>query len=291
MNDMRIMIVDDSPFQIAILREALESNGFNVVGEASSLEEVKAQTKGLKPNLVTMDMTIPGTDGFECTEAIHEIDPSIKVVIISSMMDDELINKAKKLNVSGYLQKPVDPEELSLLINRVMGDEKLYEDLIEFYPKAFKESVSNIFNRLLKELPVISDIEDESNEIVSEGISIIMGIIGKYSGRVILDMSLSTATYTSEIMLRRKPKDQEEILNVMSEVANMFAGNACSIINKKDKVFGLRVAPPTTFHGESICISKAEVVSNHSYKAKTKYGDFNINVGFERGESEWMSII
>ena len=43
-----------------------------------------------------MDMTLPGTDGLECTRAIHKIDSNIKVIIVSSMMDDEIVRKAKK---------------------------------------------------------------------------------------------------------------------------------------------------------------------------------------------------
>jgi CheY-specific phosphatase CheX len=95
----------------------------------------------------------------------------------------------------------------------------------------------------------------------------------------------------SESLLRREPKSNEEVLNVMSEIANMAAGNACSMINKKNKIFGLRVAPPTTFHGESINISKAELEITYSANAKTKFGDLSISIGFGRGEGEWMSII
>ena len=72
MKDINILIVDDSPFQIALLNDSLTESGFNVIGEAMSLEEVKIEVERLKPDLVTMDMTIPGTDGFECTEAIHK---------------------------------------------------------------------------------------------------------------------------------------------------------------------------------------------------------------------------
>ena len=79
-----------------------------------------------------MDMTIPGTDGFECTQEIHKIDSNIKVIIVSSMMDDEIVKKARKLHVSGYAQKPVDAEELILLINRVMGDKELFSVLEGF---------------------------------------------------------------------------------------------------------------------------------------------------------------
>ena len=291
MKDTRILIVDDSPFQIALLSDVLEEQGFEVVGQAMSLEEVKSEVKRTKPDLVTMDLTIPGTDGFECTKAVHDIDSNIKVIVVSSMMDEELINKAKKLGISGFIQKPVDTEELTLLINRVMADEDLFCELESLYLGAYTEATLNIFNRLTKTVPEITNISFENKEKTSAGISIVLGIIGKYSGRLIMDMSLETAEKFSECLLRRKAKNNEEVLNVVSEVANMLAGNGCSIINRKNKVFGLRVAPPTTIHGESINISKAELECNFSADIKSEFGDISLNLGFRRGESEWMSDI
>lgn len=291
MKKVNIMIVDDSPFQIALLRDLLTESGFNVVGEASSLEEVIEVAKETKPDLVTMDMTIPGTDGFECTREIHKINPNTKVIIVSSMMDDEIVKKAKKTHVSGYAQKPVDGEELTLLINRVMGDEELFSEVEKLYSPMFKQAVLDIFNRLTKTIPEIVNESNENVEKTSEGISIVMGVIGKYSGRTIFDMSFDTAQNIAKVLLKREPKNNEEMLNVMSEIVNMIAGNACSMMNKKNKVFGLRVAPPTTFHGESINISKAELDITYSADVKTQFGELSISVGFGRGEGEWMSII
>lgn len=291
MKDVRVLIVDDSPFQIALLADILTESGFDVVGEAKCLEEVIEEVSRIRPNLVTMDMTLPGTDGFECTRAIHEIDKDIKVIIVSSMMDDELIRKAKKTHVCGYIQKPVDSEELSLLINRVMADEELYLELEKLYPDVFKEALLNIFNKLTKTTPEITNESNDNLAIHSEGISIVMGITGKYSGRLILDMSSTTATSLATVLLKREPKTSEELLNVMSEIANMFAGNACSMINKKNKLFGLRVAPPTIFHGESINISKAELENTFSAIVESQFGNLSINIGFNRGDGEWMSII
>jgi CheY-specific phosphatase CheX len=238
-----------------------------------------------------MDMTIPGTDGFECTREIHKINPNTKVIIVSSMMDDEIVKKAKKTHVSGYAQKPVDAEELTLLINRVMGDEELFSEVEKLYSPMFKQAVLDIFNRLTKTIPEIVNESNENVEKTSEGISIVMGVIGKYSGRTIFDMSFDTAQNIAKVLLKREPKNHEEMLNVMSEIVNMIAGNACSMMNKKNKVFGLRVAPPTTFHGESINISKAELDITYSADVKTQFGELSISVGFGRGEGEWMSII
>ena len=118
-----------------------------------------------------------------------------------------------------------------------------------------------------------------------------MGITGKCYGRVIVDMSFEDAEKLAEALLRRPVKGREELTNVLAEVANMLSGNACSMINKKNKVFGLRVAPPTTLHGESINISKAELETNYIVVLSTPFGELTVSVGFKRGEGEWMSII
>jgi DNA-binding NarL/FixJ family response regulator len=291
MDKINIVIVDDSPFQIALLSDVLAENGFNIIGVASSLEETIDVVTRLKPDLVTMDMTMPGTDGFECTRAIHEIDSNIKVIIVSSMMDEEIVRKAKRTHVSGYIQKPVDSEEITLLINRIMSNEEAYLELEQLYSNMFKESFSDVFNKLTKTVPQFQSENNINVEKNSRGISIVMGIIGKYSGRMIYDMSFETASKMSQNILKREPKDSEEMLNAMGEVSNIAAGNACSMINKKNKIFGLRVAPPTIFHGQSISISKAELESNFSAVAKTEFGEISISIGFKRGEDEWMSNI
>ena len=291
MKKVNVVIVDDSAFQIALLRDILTEGGFNVVGEASSLEETIEVVTNTKPDLVTMDMTIPGTDGFECTREIHKIDSNIKVVIVSSMMDDEIVKKARKTHVSGYAQKPVDSEELTLLISRVMADEELFLELDGLYSSIFKQALLDVVNRTTKTVPEITDESNINVEKNIEGISIIMGVIGKYSGRAIFDMSFETASNLAKALLKRDPKNNDEILNVMSELSNMAAGNACSMINKKNKIFGLRVAPPTTFHGESISISKGDLDAIYSAVAKTQFGDLSMSIGFGRGEGEWMSII
>lgn len=291
MKDIKVVIVDDSPFSIALLKDMLVDNGFNVVGDAGSLDETVEVVTKLKPDVVTMDMTIPGTDGIECTRAIHSIDPNINVIIVSSMMDDEIVKKAKKNHAAGYIQKPADPEELSLLINRIMADEELFKELDKIYYRVYKESFMDVFNKLTKTVPEFGDESNSDEEQVSRGISVVMGIIGKYSGRMLLDMSYDTAEKLSTFMIKRAPKTAEEMLNIMGELSNMIAGNASSVMNRRNKLLGLRVAPPTIFYGNSINISKAELDTTTASVAKTDFGDVYINVGFQRRSGEWMSGI
>ena len=77
MEKMKVVIVDDSPFSISIIKDILEEKGISVVGEAGTLNEVIKVIEDTRPQLVTMDMTLPGTDGLECTRAIHKIDENI----------------------------------------------------------------------------------------------------------------------------------------------------------------------------------------------------------------------
>jgi CheY-like chemotaxis protein len=290
MKQAKIVIVDDSPFSIALIKDMLIEIGCNVVGEASSLEETIDVVKNTSPDIVTMDITMPGADGFECTEAIHNIDPKIKVIIVSSMMDDEIIRKAKRSHISGYVQKPVDKDELSLSIHRITADNELYEALDPIYYSVFKECFIDAFNKLTKSIPEFSNTFPDS-EKVSSGISIIIGIIGKYSGRVLFDISPDAADKLAAHLLKRKAKNPEEVLNVLSELSNVISGNACSVLNRKNKIFGFRVSPPTVFHGDSLTISKSKLESATCSNASTIFGDIYMSVGFQRRAAEWMSNI
>jgi len=283
---MRIVIVDDSSFSIAFIKDILEKNGFEVVGDAGSLEQVKEVVKEKKPNLVTMDMTLPGTDGLECTRAIHEIDENIKVIVVSSMMDDEIVKEAKKNKVSAYIQKPVDADELTTVINRVMASDELYHFLKEEYSIIFKEALMDSLNKMTKTIPTYTQEYHTNTEFESEGITIIIGISGKFSGRMLLDLSKETANRLAASIFRREPKNDDEMMAVLGEFANIVSGNACSILNKKNKALGLRVAPPSILHGDSVLIS-APGLSTTTAIAKTDFGELLLNVGFQRGEEKW----
>lgn len=287
MQDVRVVIVDDSVFSIAVIREILESNGFKVVGDAGTLEEVKQVVADIKPTLVTMDMTLPGTDGFECTRAIHEIDPSIKVIVVSSMMDDEIVKTAKKTRVSAYIQKPIDADELITTVRRVTETEELFQFLKAENFAAFKEALMDTVNRMTKTLLTYKETYSQSKEHSSAGVTTIIGIIGMFSGRMLVDLSKETASSLTAAMLRREPEGNDEVIAALREFTNIVAGNACSILNRKNKALGLRVAPPSILSGENVLIS-APGFNTTTAVANTDFGELTINVGFQEGEDRWM---
>ncbi|HHX60220.1 MAG TPA: response regulator [Epulopiscium sp.] len=287
MNENGIVIVDDSPFSIAMLRNILEDNGFTVVGEASSLEGVKEVVAKSNPALVTMDMTLPGTDGFECTRAIHKINENIKVIVVSSMMDDEIVKEAKKNNVSAYIQKPVDPDELIIAVKRIVNSDELYRFLEDTHCSIFKESLLDCFNKMTKTLITYDAEYPQEKEFTSKGISIIVGIIGEFPGRMLIDLSKETATNLVSAVLRREPMDHNEVLLALGEFANIISGNASSILNRKNKALGLRVAPPSILRGEKVVISPPNFTTT-TVLAKTDFGEIFLNVGFKRSVTNWM---
>jgi DNA-binding NarL/FixJ family response regulator len=286
MKEIKIVVVDDSPFSVAMLTNMLGESGFNVVGSANNLKEAVDAVVEFHPDVVTMDMTMQGTNGIECTKAIHLINPNIKVVIVSSMMDEEIERDARKVKISGYVQKPVDSEELSLVINRIMANEELFTELEGLYYTVFKETLTDTCNKLFKSVPDFQEEDNSNKEQVSRGLSVVIGIIGKYGGRMILDMSYDSAKGIADHLLKKDCQNKQEIINTIAEISNIIAGNACSLLNKNNKLLGLRVAPPTVVYGESLNISKSELDSLASTKAETNFGELYMSIGFKRGVCE-----
>lgn len=287
MKGIRMVIVDDSMFSIAVIKNILEENGFEVVGQAGSLEEVKAVISETKPDLVTMDMTLPGTDGLECTRAIHEIDPNIKVIVISSMMDDEIVKEAKESKVSAYIQKPVDADELVTTIHRIMASVELYQDLTNAYPLVFKEALLDAVNKMTKTLLTYKKESIPDKEFQSRGLTVIIGISGKFSGSLLIDLSKETAFQLVGAMMKSEPKNNDQVTAALGEFTNILAGNACSLLNKLNKAYGLRVTPPSVLQGDGVVIARPNFKTT-SVMADTKFGEILLNVGFARGEHTWM---
>jgi CheY-specific phosphatase CheX len=202
------------------------------------------------------------------------------------MMDDEIVKEAKANRVSAYIQKPVDADELVTVINRVMASDELYELLKDEYFIIFKEALMDSLNRMTKTIPTYKQEFATNKEFASDGITIIIGISGKFSGRMLLDLSRDTAHNLAAAIFRREPKSDDEMMAVLGEFANIISGNACSMLNKKNKALGLRVAPPSILHGESVLIS-APGLNTTTAIAETGFGDLMLNVGFQRGEEKW----
>jgi DNA-binding NarL/FixJ family response regulator len=280
------MIVDDSPFSRTILADSLQQEGYDVVGEADSIESLIEVYSQCKPDVVTMDIAMPGADGFECSRALIAHDPKAKIILVSSMKDEETEAEARNCGVVGYLQKPVDSEMLKKVIDGVISPDILYSNLQSWSIDIFKEALGQSITRMTKTTATFTDKECSERNI-SQGITVVIGIIGLYPGSLILDLSNDTAGKMAEVILRRPAKGQEEVVAMGAEFANVVGGIACSMLNKKDKALGLRVSPPNVFYGMQIEIASPGIQLSGLY-ADSDFGKIYLGVGFKKGSVLWM---
>lgn len=107
-----ILIVDDSRTSRKILRGLLEANGYTIVGEAQDGEEGVAMYESLKPQLVTMDITMPKLDGIGALKAIMAKDSAAKVVMITAAGQQSKVVEALKSGAKQFVTKPFDKDEV-----------------------------------------------------------------------------------------------------------------------------------------------------------------------------------
>ncbi len=287
MENIRVMIVDDSTFSIAVLKRMLQKDGLEIVATAVNMNEAIQKAQEIKPDLITMDMTLPDGDGIECSQAILKHLKDTKIIAISAMMDEEIIQRAKKVGIKAYLQKPVDQTDLDSAIERLFEGEELYSVLKNNFEEAFKESIFSFLKREIGGEVVIEKVVDHAMTTISSGVSVAIGIIGRHDGRLIMDMSEATALGMTQKILQDEGQQIEDAINFLSEFTNVIGGNACSLLNGLNRSFGLRVSPPTVFRGKDITISIGDIMSE-SFVIKTDLGDVFMNVGFQKGEVAWM---
>ncbi len=280
------MVVDDSPFSRTLLADALIQGGCEVVGEAESIESLIQVYDECKPDLVTMDIAMPGADGFECTKTLRLHDPAAKVVLVSSMKDEETEADARHAGAVGYVQKPVDGDVLIRVIQNVMSPDEMYLNLQTWSHEIFAEVLAQNITRMTKTTATISEQTDLRKNI-SQGITVVIGIIGRYPGSIVFDLSLEAAEKMAESMLRRAAKNQAEVVSVAAEFANVVGGVACSMLNRKEKSFGLRVAPPSVFQGATNEII-SPMLQMQGMAAATDFGQLCLSFGFKKGTVLWM---
>ena len=117
---IRILIADDHGVMRGGLRALLEDEpGIEVVGEASSGKEVIALTEELRPDIVLMDIGMPGVDGIAATRRIKNTFADIQVLVLSVYEDESLLREAIKVGAAGYIIKRAAEEELISAIKAV----------------------------------------------------------------------------------------------------------------------------------------------------------------------------
>lgn len=117
-----VLLVDDSKMSRNMLKVILEEEGYSVIGEADNGEDALEVFKQCRPDLVTLDITMPKMDGIEGLKHLLEIDPLAKVVMITAAGQQAKLIEALKSGAKRFITKPFEKEEIILNINEVMNE-------------------------------------------------------------------------------------------------------------------------------------------------------------------------
>jgi DNA-binding NarL/FixJ family response regulator len=120
---LRTIVVDDDPLARRVVKDALQQAGITVIAEAGSGREAVELAAYYEPDVVLMDLVMPGMDGLEATRKIHSTRPGVSVVILTASDDEELGVLGLRAGAVGYLNKRVDLMTLPRVVRAVAAGE------------------------------------------------------------------------------------------------------------------------------------------------------------------------
>jgi DNA-binding NarL/FixJ family response regulator len=121
MDRVQVLVVDDHQLVIEAIRTVLDDDGgVEIVGEALSGAEALAMLEREQPDIVLLDLRMPGMNGLECLDQIRARFPAVRVVFLSGSDDDELALEALERGASAFVSKNVEPRDLSAVLRQVV---------------------------------------------------------------------------------------------------------------------------------------------------------------------------
>ncbi|WP_458413890.1 response regulator [Schinkia sp. CFF1] len=117
----RILIVDDAAFMRMMIKDILTKNGFEVVGEASDGAQAIEKYNEVRPDLVTMDITMPEMDGITALKGIKKIDPNAKIIMCSAMGQQAMVIDAIQAGAKDFIVKPFQADRVLEAIRKTLG--------------------------------------------------------------------------------------------------------------------------------------------------------------------------
>ena len=117
----RVLVVDDAAFMRKVLSDALAKGGHEVVGEAANGNEAVARYTELRPDVTTLDITMPEKDGLEALREIVASDPGARVIMCSALGQEAKVLEAIKSGAKDFVVKPFQPDRVLEAIGKALG--------------------------------------------------------------------------------------------------------------------------------------------------------------------------
>ncbi|HAL16930.1 MAG TPA: DNA-binding response regulator [Anaerolineaceae bacterium] len=214
MAKQRIVLVDDHEVVRLGLKALLEHHpNFEVVGEAGTAKEALDQVAQLRPDVVLMDIRLPGTSGIEACEEITQNYPETRVIMLTSYAEDEMLFSAIRAGASGYVLKQIGAEDLIRAIEAVGRGEALLDPAVtqrvfQEVRRAVKEEEASAFATLSTQekhvLLLVS--EGKTNREIAKSLFLGEGTVRNYVSSILSKLGVSNraeaAAYAVEHNLR-----------------------------------------------------------------------------------------
>jgi two-component system, NarL family, response regulator LiaR len=156
-----ILIADDHEVVRNGIRSYLENiSDFHVVGEASSGEETLSMVGELIPDIVLLDLIMPGMDGIETTRRVRELSPRTKVVILTSYHEDVHIFPALKAGATSYILKDMKMDKLVDVLHRAVQGE------VTLHPRVASRVLQNIRGENSGEQPLFTELTERETDVL-----------------------------------------------------------------------------------------------------------------------------
>ena len=118
---IKVLVVDDAAFMRMMIKDILSKNGYDVVGEAENGLKALEKYQELKPDLTTMDITMPEMDGITAVKEIKKIDPSAKVIMCSAMGQQAMVIEAIQSGARDFIVKPFQPDRVLEAVRKAVS--------------------------------------------------------------------------------------------------------------------------------------------------------------------------
>lgn len=211
----RILLVDDHEVVRLGLRALLERHqNFEVIGEASTPREAVEKTKTLTPDVVVMDIRLPGGSGIEACQEITSTFPEIKVIMLTSYAEDEMLFSAIRAGAAGYVLKQIGGEDLVRAIEAVGRGEALLDPAVtqrifQEVRKAAKEEEASAFSALTQQekhvLLLVS--EGKTNREIAKALFLGEGTVRNYVSSILSKLGVSNRAEAAAYAVEHNLKD------------------------------------------------------------------------------------
>ncbi|MFC4597399.1 response regulator [Cohnella hongkongensis] len=205
---LRILVADDHPLFREGVRNVVDSTeGMTVVGEAASGEEAVKLALELRPDVILMDIRMPGLNGIEATARIRSADDSVRVLMLTMFKDDDSVIFGMKAGASGYILKDADKEDIVRAIRVVAAGEAIFGGDIASRLIAYAVHPAS----RMDQYPELTDREKEVLRLMVDGCS-----NAEISGKLKLS-SKTVSNYVSAILNKLQAPDRASAIHLVRQ--------------------------------------------------------------------------